>query len=265
MAIMSTRYRRFAVLASISAFLMCFLSSGFAETTLEKIKRTGAMTAAASFEYAPFNFVEGGKFAGFDVDLGTEISRRMGVKLTWSKVDFKGIIAALNSSRVDVLIAAMTRTPERAKQILFSASYFDGGIGAAYRVNNPVSRPDELKGKIVGIEIGSAGAAWVREGHAKNIKELKTYDTVFLALKDLQSGRVDVVVSSLPSVRYNARRIQGVAYSAAWDSREVGINTRNNDQDFMDEINLHMGAMKADGTLKKIEDKWFGLNQHQVN
>lgn len=247
-----------AYLALTALTLAVSVLSAFSETTLEKIKRTGAMTAAASFEYVPFDFVEAGKFSGFNVDLGEEIARRMGVKLTWSKIDFKGIIAALNSNRVDALITAMTRTPERAKQILFSDSYFDGGIGAAYRVNSPVSRPDELKGKTVGIQIGGAGAAWVLEHHAKDAKELKTYDTLFLALKDLQSGRVDVVVSSLPSVRYNVRRMTDVGYTAAWDSREVGINTRNSDQDLMDEINRHMRAMKSDGSLKKIEDKWFG-------
>lgn len=241
------------------AYLVSVLPAA-SETTLEKIKRSGAMTAAASFEYVPFDFIEGGKMSGFNVDLGDEIARRMGVKLSWSKIDFKGIIAALNSSRVDVLVTAMTRTPERAKQILFSDSYFDGGVGAAYRVNNPVPRPEDLKGKTVGIQIGSAGAAWAREQQSMGAKEIKTYDTLFLALKDLQSGRVDVVVSSLPSVRYNVRRMTDVAYSTPWDSREVGINTRNSDQDFMDEINRHMRAMKSDGSLKKIEDKWFGPN-----
>ena len=90
-----------------------------AETTLEKIKRTGVMTSVNTFTYPPFGFIDNGNQVGLDVDLGNEIARRMGVKLTFEKIDFRGIIAALTSGRVDTLITALTWTPDRAKAILF--------------------------------------------------------------------------------------------------------------------------------------------------
>ena len=94
-----------------------------AETTLQKIKRTGVMTAANTFSYPPFGFIEDGKQVGFDVDLGKEIAGRMGVKLTFEAIDFRGIIAALTSGRVDLLITGMVYTPDRATDRFFGAIF----------------------------------------------------------------------------------------------------------------------------------------------
>jgi ABC-type amino acid transport substrate-binding protein len=246
-----------AALLSAALGVLSVQGGALAETTLQKIRRTGVISTANSFEYVPFGYIENGKMTGFDVDLGDEIGRRMGVKIIWEKIDFKGIIAALTSNRVDVLITAMTYSPERAERIDFSRPYFDGGIGAAYRPSAPINKPEDLKGKVIGVQIGSAGAAWTRDRFAAEAKEIKTYDTLFLALKDLESGRVETVVSTLPSVRHSAKQLKDIAYSEPWDHRDVGINTRKDDKDLQAEINLHMNAMEADGTMKKFVEKWF--------
>ncbi|MDB5405843.1 MAG: glutamine transporter, periplasmic glutamine-binding protein [Rhodospirillales bacterium] len=231
-----------------------------AETTLEKIRRTGVMSSANSFEYAPFGYVEDGKTTGLDVDLANEIGRRMGVKVTFEKIDFKGIIAALISGRVDTLVTALTWAPDRAERILFSVPYFDGGVGAAYRDGEPkIAVLDDVKGKNVGVQLGSAGDHYFREQIGPDkVKSLKSYDTILLALKDLENGRSDVVVSALPAVRYAMRTMPTIRVTDAWDSRPVGINTRKTDQDLMDEINRHVVAMKQEGVLDQLIEKWFG-------
>jgi polar amino acid transport system substrate-binding protein len=228
-----------------------------AETTLEKIKRTGVMTSANTFTYPPFGFIDNGNQVGLDVDLGNEIARRMGVKLTFEKIDFRGIIAALTSGRVDTLITALTWTPDRAKAILFSEPYFDGGIGGAYLAGKPITNPDDVIDKRVGVELGSAGNVWVQDKYGSRI-DLKTYDTTLLALKDLENGRLDVVVATLPPLRYAMRSMPTIRVTKVWDSRIVGINTRLEDTDLMAEINKQFLAMKQDGTYDKLVAKWFG-------
>jgi ABC-type amino acid transport substrate-binding protein len=232
-------------------------SAASAETTLEKIKRTGVMTSANTFTYPPFGFIDNGKQVGLDVDLGSEIARRMGVKVTFQNVDFRGIIAALTSGRVDTLITALTSTPEREKSILFSEPYFDGGIGGAYRADSPITNADDIIGKRVGMELGAAGEFWTREKYGSRV-QIKTYDTTFLALKDLENGRLDVVVSSLPPMRYAMRMMPSIRVTNVWDSRIVGINTRHEDKDLMAEINQHLVAIKRDGTYEKLIANWFG-------
>jgi polar amino acid transport system substrate-binding protein len=242
--------------ATLNALLLC-IATASAETTLEKIRRTGVMTSANTFSYPPFGFIEDGTQVGFDVDLGNEIARRMGVKLTFEAIDFRGIIAALTSGRVDLLITGMVYTPDRAQRIDFSEPYFDGGVAAAFRPDRPISKPDDIIGKRVGVEIGSAGDKYVREKYESRV-EIKTYDTVFLALKDLENGRLDVFVGSVAPMRYIMRNMPTLKASETWDSRIQAANTRKEDKDLLEEINTNLLAMKKDGTYNKLVSKWFG-------
>jgi polar amino acid transport system substrate-binding protein len=237
--------------------LLLGMATASAETTLEKIKRTGVMTSANTFSYPPFGFIEDGKQVGFDVDLGNEIAKRMGVKLTFEAIDFRGIMAALTSGRVDLLITGMVYTPDRAQRIDFSEPYFDGGVAAAFRPDRPISKPDEIIGKRVGVEIGSAGDKYVREKYESRV-EIKTYDSVFLALKDLENGRLDVFVGSVAPMRYIMRNMPTLKASETWDSRIQAVNTRKEDKDLLEEINTHLLAMKKDGTYNNLVSKWFG-------
>ncbi|HEY1363444.1 MAG TPA: transporter substrate-binding domain-containing protein [Xanthobacteraceae bacterium] len=237
--------------------LAVLVTTASAETTLEKIKRTGVMTSANTFTYPPFGFIEDGKQVGFDVDLGNEIARRMGVRLTFEAIDFRGIIAALTSGRVDVLITGMVYTPDRAQRIDFSQPYFDGGVAAGFRSDKPVARPDDIVGKRIGVEIGSAGDKFVREKYEARV-EIKTYDTVFLGLKDLENGRLDAFVGSVAPMRYIMRNMPSLRASAIWDSRIQAVNTRKEDKDLLAEINKQLSSIKGDGTYDKLVSKWFG-------
>jgi len=250
----TTRIWSVALCAAAALSVMTLAAS--AETTLEKIKRTGVMTSANTFSYPPFGFIENGEKVGFDVDIANEIARRMGVKLVYEQIDFRGIIAALTSKRVDLLITGMVYTPDRAKQIAYSEPYFNGGVAAAYK-DKPLKQPDDLVGRTVGVELGSAGDKFVRENYANRV-QIKTYDTVFLALKDLENGRTDAFVGSVAPMRYIMRNTPSLKSTSTWDNRIQAANTRLDDQDLLAEINKHLVAMKKDGTYDKLVVKWFG-------
>lgn len=250
--------RNFGALA-IMAGLLAVPAIAAAETTLEKIKRTGVMTAGNSGSYPPFEIMDGSKLIGFDVDMADEIGRRLGgVQVKFEVIDFKGMIAALTSKRVDTLITALTWTPERAAAIGFSIPYYDAGIGALIRADSRIEKPEDLAGKIVAVQLGSSGEKYVRDTLGTKIKELKTYDAILLAVKDLQNGRAEAVVNPIPVLRHNAKDIPGLKTTAVWDTRVVGINTRKDDTDLMAEINRDLAVMKTDGTLAKLDQKWFG-------
>ena len=238
------------------ALAISSMSPASAQGTLEKIKKSGEMVVGTSASYPPFEYHKGTDIVGFDIDMGNEIAKRMGVKIKWVEIDFKGIIAALKSGRVDVLITALTKTPERAKQIAFSEPYFNAGIGAAKPVGSPIKKPEDLNGKVVGVQLGTSGERFVRD-HIKGVKEIKTYDTILLALKDLENKRVAAVVNPLPSIKYNLRGTTGLDVTPVWTSRVVGINTRKEDTALMAEINKQLDALKKDGELDKLTKKWF--------
>lgn len=227
-----------------------------AQDTLDKIKKAGVMVIGTSAAYAPFEYREGGKLVGFDIDMGDEIARRMGVKTEWVEIDFKGIVAGLRSKRVDLLITALTKTPERAEQIEFSMPYYNAGVGAAKKAGQPISKPEDLNGKVVGVQIGTSGERFVR-GQLKGVKEVKSYDTILLALKDLEIGRVDAVVNPLPSIKYNMKGLKGIEVTGIWLDSDVGINARKEDTALMAELNRHLANLKKEGFLDKLDKKWF--------
>ena len=218
------------------------------------------MTVGNSGSYPPFEFVADGKLTGFDVDLANELGRRMGVKIEWTMVDFKGIVASLIAKRTDILITALTRTPDRAKQILFSEPYYNAGIGAAVLVNSGIKTPEDLKGKTVGLQIGSSGERYAKSELKDYVTNTKGYDDFVLAVNDLKNKRVDAVINPLPTLRYNTKNDPSITVTETWNQSDVGINARLEDTALMDEINKHLAAMKADGFLAQLDKKWFGTH-----
>jgi ABC-type amino acid transport substrate-binding protein len=245
----------------VGLFALSALGFSFASATadtLAAIKEKGVMTVGNSGSYPPFEFVADGKLTGFDVDLANELGRRMGVKIEWTMVDIKGIVASLVAKRTDILITALTRTPDRAKQILFSEPYYNAGIGAAVLVNSGIKTPEDLKGKTVGLQIGSSGERYAKSELKDYVTSTKGYDDFVLAVNDLKNKRVDAVINPLPTLRYNTKNDPSITITETWNQSDVGINTRLEDAALMEEINKNLAAMKADGFLAALDKKWFG-------
>ena len=229
-------------------------------STLERIKKAGVLVIGNGGAFPPFEFVADGQLTGFDRDLGDELCRRMGVKADWVVSDFGGLIPGLTSGRVDIVLSALTRTEDRAKRIAFSTPYYTSGIAAAYRGALTIVNPDDMIGKIVGVQTGTAGEKYVRDKYADKVKEIKNYPEFPLAMRDLEIGRTELVVNNLPTLRYNIsnEHRSDLKVTGVWDALDIGINTRLMDQDLLAEINRHVIEMKDDGFLKRNDAKWFG-------
>ncbi|MDB5359435.1 MAG: ABC-type transporter, periplasmic subunit family 3 [Rhodospirillales bacterium] len=228
--------------------------------TLAKVRTAGVLVVGNGAAFPPFEFVDDGKLGGYDIEMGNEIGRRLGVRVEWQSIEFAGLIAGLTSGRVDALITAMTYTPERAQRIAFSTPYYRTGIAAAFRPTVALAKPEDLAGKVVGVQGGTAGEKFVRDQYADKVKELMTYNEFPLAMRDLELGRTEVVVNTLPVLRYDLARANhaGLKVTDVWDGRDVGINTRPTDTTLMAEINRILAAMKDDGYLAGLDRKWFG-------
>jgi polar amino acid transport system substrate-binding protein len=227
--------------------------------TLAKARAAGVLVVGNGGAFPPFEFMENGRLTGYDVDLGEELGKRMGLRIQWQVIAFAGLIAGLTSGRVDCLITAMAWTPDRAERIAFSTPYYSTGIAAGYRPGLAIDRPEDLAGRIVGVQVGTSGEQFVRQNHANAVKEIRVYNEFPLALQDLVVGRVEAVVNTQPVLRWNIARNARVrlGVSPVWDARDVGINTRHGDAALMGEINRHLATMQTDGFLPGLDQKWF--------
>ena len=190
---------------------------------------------------------------------------------------WNGIIPALYAKKFDVIISAMTITKERAEKVLFSMPYADASNVILLRANeDKIKTADDLSGKIVGVQIGSAAAGIIKTFEAKlkaagkpGYADVKQYEHYPEAYQDLLNKRIDAVVNSQI---HHAGRDEGRARQVQDDRRRFRHHRlfrhglpqggRRASSAF---VNEQLAGMKKDGTLAKLQEKWFGATMETPN
>ncbi|HHY61101.1 MAG TPA: amino acid ABC transporter substrate-binding protein [Clostridia bacterium] len=235
--------------------------TGEAVDTLDVIKERGVLVAGLDDSFPPMGYRnENNELVGFDIDMGDEIAKRLGIRIEWQPTDWDGVISALQTKRFDVIISGMTVTEERAKQVNFTQPYVKAGVVALVKAgNDTIKSGEDLAGKVVGIQGGSSGEEVVKE--LEGLKEVKRYKQFPECLSDLEIGRLDAaIVDVTVAAHYLALRPGVFAIAAPLNEELFAIATRKEDTKLLEELNRVLSEMKADGTLERISMKWFGEN-----
>ncbi len=128
----------------------------------DAIKSSGTIVAATEGGFQPFNYYDGPKLTGFEVELAKAIAKKLGLKLEWKVVPFDAQLAALKQDRFDFAIASHGYTEERAKSVDFAhPHYCTGGQIAAYK-DGPLTVA-ALNGKTVGVQLATSYADAARK------------------------------------------------------------------------------------------------------
>ena len=205
----------------------------------------------------------GGGVEGFNVDLVIEAGRRMGRKVEIFAGEFSGLIPAMQSGKIDFVGAPTTVTPERAKQLLFTEGYLNTYYQFVVATKTPELKSlDELKGKVVASNKGSAYDKWLQDNAAKLGLKAESYGTNADAMQAVISGRAYAALSGNTTAAYAVLQAkkqlklvplkvdQGLVWGAAF--RKDDAATRN-------AVENAFECMKLDGTMAKLHEKWFGV------
>lgn len=182
-------------------------NSGTQSQTMERIKKNGKLVLGTSADYPPYEFhksVDGkDEIVGFDVEVAKQIAKDMGVKLEIKDMKFDGLLAALDQGNVDIVVAGMTPTEERKKNVDFSKVYYNAVQTVIVKASDKdkIKSVDDLKGKRVGVQKGA-----IQEEIAK--KQMPNSEAVALGkISDLvlalKNNRVDAVIVELPVATSN--------------------------------------------------------------
>jgi His/Glu/Gln/Arg/opine family amino acid ABC transporter permease subunit len=233
-----------------------------AQTTLERVRSSGRLRIGIDATYPPFGIAEGGEFSGFDVDLARAISRELGVQPELINASFDGIFPALQNGRFDVVISAVTITPERMQTLLFSDPYIAAGQQVVAKKDSPLKSLDDLAGHSVGVQINTT-AQFSMEKRAG--VTLSKYNTIDLALLDLQNGRVDAVASDGPVLRYMIQRAFPTlkTIGGEYTDERFGIVLAPGSDDLRRAINAALFKIQDSGEYAKINTTWFGAGDAQ--
>jgi polar amino acid transport system substrate-binding protein len=236
---------------------------------LADVKKRGTLIVGTEAAYVPYEFFKDGKIMGYDPDILDLIAPKLGVKVQLVDTAWNGIIPALYANKFDIIVSAMTITKERAEKVLFSMPYADASNVILLRADESrIKSGDDLSGKIVGVQIGSAAAGIIKTFEAKlkaagkpGYADVKQYEHYPEAYQDLLNKRIDAVVNSKSTMLVvmkdapgKFKMVGGVSDITAY----FGMAFRKEDAAFRDYMNEQLAGMKKDGTLSKLQEKWFG-------
>ncbi len=228
--------------------------TAFAQPALAK-----DLVIATDADFVPFEFKEGTKYVGFDIDILDAVAKEVGITYKLQPMDFNGIIPGLISKNLDGAIAGMTIKEERKKAVDFSDGYYDAGfIVMVPEGNTTIKGPQDLAGKKVAMKTGTAAVDWLK-ANVKDV-EIILFPNIGLAYLELQSGRVDAAMHDTPNVLYYAMtqgkgKVKAVGQQV--EAAPYGIAFPKG-SDIVPKVNEALKKIKADGRYAAIYKKWFG-------
>lgn len=247
--------------------------AAFAADLLAGVKDKKEMVVGTEAQFAPFEFVQDGKIVGYGPDLMSLIMADMpSVKVKQLDLPFQGILPGLAAKRFDFVITSVSMTRERADKFAFTLPIADATVSLVKRkVDASIAKPEDVNGKVVGSQAGSAQMKALQDFDARQkaagkagIKELREYTSFDEAYADLAVGRLDAVAQSLSSLA-TLTKTRGDVYTVV--AGPIGPKTYfgwvgRKDADSAPLVKFfNDGIAKAakSGKLKELQMKWFGF------
>ncbi|SKD01535.1 amino acid ABC transporter substrate-binding protein, PAAT family [Burkholderia sp. CF099] len=265
---------RSLVFSLLGALALVTATPGWSQSDdlLARIKTSKEITIATEARYAPFEYVDNGKIVGYDADLMAYVLKSIpDVKVKQLDLPFQGLLPGLDAKRFDIVVTAVTVNKDRVSHFAFTLPIADATTGVLLRNgDNSIKSPDDLNGKIVGSQTGSAQLQALqaldkklKDAGGPGIKQIEQYVAFDEAYADLAVGRLDAVAQSVanlgplmksrPGVFTLLPQTIGPKSYFAWVARK--------DSDSAALVKLFSdGIARAnrDGTMKKLQEKWFG-------
>jgi cystine transport system substrate-binding protein len=237
---------------------------GHAGENLDAIKAAGVFRIGTEGTYAPFTYHdESGKLVGFDVEIGEEIAKRLGVEVQFLEGKWDGLIAGLDANRYDAVINQVGITEERKAKYDFSDPYIASKAALIVREDNTEIKDfADLSGKSAAQSLTSNYGKMAEEAGA----ELIGTDGFDQSIALVVQGRADATINdSLSFLDFKKKQPNAPVKIAATEDEAAysGVIVRKGDPELVAAINDALKSMKADGTYQKIAEKYFGQDVSQ--
>lgn len=217
------------------------------------------VVVATNPEYPPFEYVEGDKTVGYDIDLFDAIAKKAGFEYTVEPMDFDAVISAVHANSNTVGVSGISITDERKLTVNFSNGYINAGLVVIVKADSGLTTADQLKGKLIGVQLGTTSdfAAEEITGH-ENVAQYKTF---LNAVMDLKGNKIDAVIIDKPvgqailaSLNDPSLVIVDMGLQADW----YGIEVNKNNTELLDKINAALAELEQEGFMDQLAVKYFG-------
>jgi len=237
-----------------------FLSAIVLSLLLGACSRGNKLIIGTDATYPPFEFVdESGNITGVDIEVGREIGKALGKEVEFRNINFDGLITALRSGSIDLVISSMTATPERRQSIDFSEPYVKTGLAVLVAKDSTLQNADDLKapGRKIAVRLGTTGESWARA----NLKEAKiiALDADVSCVMEVVNGNVDAwIYDQLSIMNYHAKHAAKTRALLAPLREEVwAVALKQGNTELKTKVNEVLTRMRADGTFSKLADRYM--------
>jgi len=256
--------RRTALTAALAAPALLSLGRRALADTLADVKQRGELVCATEMEFPPFDFLVNNVYTGVDRDLIDEVGKDLGVKVKYIDLPWTSVLPGLEAKKFDFVIAPVTITQERMKRYSFTVPIADATAALMKRADdNSINKPEDIAGKTVGGQKGTAQLAQLQDWAKKLPKPvtLKEYVDNNQSYADLAAGRLDASVNSLPNLAYAASQRKdtfAVVLPPFGQPTYFSWVGRLDDKSLTDAISASLVKQQDDGRMAAIQKKWFG-------
>ncbi len=226
---------------------------------LEQIKQSGKIVVATSADYPPFEYhaiIDGqDKIVGWEMELAEAIATELGVKLEIKEGIFDTLLLDLDAGKADMVISAMTITPDRLESVDFSDPYWMTAQSVMVPAGSEgsIAAAEDLSGKTIGVQLGTTG-----EIAAKEIEgaEVRSYELFEAAVLDLVAGRVDAVVGDYAVVKNYAASRPELTVAFELTKEENAVAFKKGDDELREAVNDILAKLQANGTIDQLIEKY---------
>lgn len=246
-----------ALLTGVLALTLTACGGGSdSSNDLEAIQSKGKVVLGTAADYPPFEFMDKeNNYVGMDIDLAKEVAKDLGVELEVNDMQFESLITALNSDKVDMIISGMNPDEERKKSVDFSDIYYESKHYMIVRKSDvdTLKTEDDLKGKKIGVQLGSTQEKLVREKFPES--EIETLPAIPDLMMILESGKVDAVVTEDAVAENYAQTsdklaLNGLEYTDG--ETGVAVAVRKGNPELVAELNKTIKRLKDEGKIDQF-------------
>jgi polar amino acid transport system substrate-binding protein len=228
-----------------------------ANTSQEGDKKVLEMGTSADFP--PFESRDAaGNFEGFDIDLANYIADELGYELKIQDMKFDGLIGALQSDRIDMVISGMSATDKRKENVDFSTEYNHSGEMFITLKDSKIQTVEDLKGMKLGVQLGT-----IQEDGAKKIQkdvvdfEMKAIDNSSVLIQELLSNKIDVAYMDKAVAKGYIDEQDLAGFDDPTSSSPGMAVAFPKESDLVDRVNEVLKEAEESGKLQELKDKWL--------
>ena len=234
----------------------------FEASTLNQVIKRNKLIVGMELKFFPFEYVnEKGEPIGFDVELAQLAAKEMGVEIEIKDMEFSGLIPALQSGKVDMIISGMTRTLTRAKAVSFTEPYFVTGLCALLgnqRAAN-VRNVDDLNApeRIIAVKLGTTGDLITGKFFPK--AQVNRFKDETACVREVVTGRADAFLYDQLSISKHQKQNPDTTHAILkpFTYEPFAMAVRKGDFDFLGWLNMYIETIKADGRYDELYQKYF--------